>query len=96
VGGPITFGGLASGLDSNSIIDKLIQLDSQPLNTLQSELAAVQATQTSVGTVGGKLSTLGTALSALSTPDSFLVRDATSSDESVLTAAAGAGPRGAA
>jgi flagellar hook-associated protein 2 len=91
VGGPITFGGLASGLDSNSIIDKLIQLDSQPLNTLQTELAAVQATQTSVGTVGGKLSTLGTAVSALSTPDSFLIRNATSSDETVLTAAAGAG-----
>src|SRR5262245_17545982 len=90
-GGLITVGGLATGLDTNSIIDQLMKLERRPVDLLQTEQTAVQATRTSIGTLGGKLTTLRTALDALSTPGSFLVRAASSSDESVVTAAAGAG-----
>jgi len=35
--GSINFGGLASGLDTNQIIDDLVKVDSQPLARLQSK-----------------------------------------------------------
>jgi flagellar hook-associated protein 2 len=91
VAGLITVGGLATGLDSNKIIDQLMQLERRPVDLLQKQLQETQATQTSVATLGGKLSTLNTAVRALSTVGGVLLRSATSSDEAVLTAAAGAG-----
>ncbi len=89
--GIINVGGLATGLDTNNIISQLVQLESQPVVLLQQHLADIQATKTSVATVSSKLATLKTALDALDTSDGVLVRKATSSDEGVATAAAGAG-----
>ena len=89
--GLISIGGLATGLDSNKIIDQLMKLERRPIDLLEKERAAAQATKTSVATVGTKLTTLGTAVRALSTVSGVLVRSASSSDEGVLTAAAGAG-----
>src|SRR5690349_4812872 len=91
VSGVITVGGLATGLDTNNIISQLVQIESRPLDLLKGELTDVQATQTSVGTVGGKLATVKSAADALTTLGGVLVRKATSSNETVLTAAAGTG-----
>src|SRR5581483_5760600 len=79
--GLVTVGGLATGLDTNQIISQLVAAASAPVTLLQNQLAAVQVTQSSIGTLAGDLSALGTAARTLST----------SSDESVVTAAAGAG-----
>ena len=89
--GLITVGGLATGIDTNSIIDKLVALEKRPVALLGVEVQDVQATQTSINTLGGKLSTLRSAAHALGTIDGVLVRAATSSDTDVLAAAAGAG-----
>ncbi|HYR95528.1 MAG TPA: flagellar filament capping protein FliD [Candidatus Binatus sp.] len=89
--GLITVGGLATGLDSNKIIDQLMKLERRPIDLLENEKAAAQATKASVATVGSKLTALGTAVRALTTVGGVLVRSASSSDEGVLTAAAGAG-----
>ena len=89
--GLITVGGLATGIDTNSIIDKLVSLEKRPVALLGVEVQDVQATQTSINTLGGKLSTLRSAAHALGTTDGVLVRAATSSDTDVLAAAAGAG-----
>ena len=89
--GLITVGGLATGIDTNSIIDKLVALEKRPVGLLGVEVQDVQATQTSINTLGGKLSTLRSAAHALGTTDGVLVRAATSSDTDVLAAAAGAG-----
>jgi flagellar hook-associated protein 2 len=91
VAGVISVGGLATGLDTNEIITKLLQLERRPVALLERELAATEATKTSIGTVSSKLSALKTAVDALKTIDDVLVRKATSSEETVLTAAAGAG-----
>src|SRR5579875_3094336 len=82
--GLVTVGGLATGLDTNQIISQLVAAASAPVTLLQNQLAAVQATQSSIGTLAGDLSTL-------STTSGVLVQQAASSDESVVTAAAGAG-----
>jgi flagellar hook-associated protein 2 len=89
--GLVTVGGLASGLDTNQIISQLVAAASAPVTLLQNRLAAVQATQSSIGTLAGDLSALGTAAQALSTVSGVLVQRASSSDETVVTAAAGAG-----
>src|SRR5438093_353163 len=89
--GLITVGGLATGIDTNSIIDQLVALEKRPVLLLGVEVQDVQATQTSINTLGGKLSTLRSAAHALGTTDGVLVRAATSSDTDVLAAAAGAG-----
>src|SRR5215467_1238013 len=91
VSGVITVGGLATGLDTNNIISQLVQIESRPLDLLKGQLTDLQATQTSVGTVGGKLATVKSAADALTTLGSVLVRKAASSNETVLTAAAGTG-----
>src|SRR5437870_13572803 len=89
--GLITVGGLATGLDTNSIIDQLVALENRPVLLLGVEVQDVQATQTSINTLGSKLATLRSAAHALATTDGVLVRAATSSDTDVLAAAAGAG-----
>ncbi len=89
--GLVTVGGLATGLDTNQIISQLVAAASAPVTLLQNQLAAVQATQSSIGTLAGDLSALGTAARTLSTASGVLVQRAASSDESVVTAAAGAG-----
>jgi flagellar hook-associated protein 2 len=87
----ITFGGLSTGLDTNSIISQLVALERQPIALLNTQLSAVQATQASLGTLGSKLTALKTTADALKTSGDFLVRKATSSNESIATAAAGSG-----
>jgi flagellar hook-associated protein 2 len=89
--GVITVGGLATGLDTNSIISQLVALERQPLDLLQQQVTDTQATQTSVGTVGTKLAAIQSAADALTSVSGVLVRKATSSDETVATAAAGQG-----
>src|SRR5437879_10623728 len=89
--GLITVGGLATGIDTNSIIDKRVALEKRPVALLGVEVEDVQATQRSINTLGSKLSTLRSAAHALGTTDGVLVRAATSSDTDVLAAAAGAG-----
>src|SRR5207302_10412835 len=89
--GVITVGGLATGIDTNSIIDQLVKLEHRPVDLLALEVGGVQATQASITTLTGKLSTLAAAAHGLETADGVLVRAATSSDTDVLAAAAGAG-----
>jgi flagellar hook-associated protein 2 len=54
-------GGLASGLDSNTIIDKLMELESQPIKLVQTRQAAVKTQISSLATIRSKLSDLATA-----------------------------------
>src|SRR5437870_2417407 len=63
--GLITVGGLATGLDSNSIIDQLVALEHRPVDLLGIEVQGVQATQTSITTLTSKLATLSSAAHSL-------------------------------
>jgi len=91
----ITVGGLATGLDTNSIIDQLVKIEHQPVDLLTQQQSETQANQNSIATLGQKLAALKAAADALRTPDDVLVRQASSSDDNVVTAAAGGGaPRG--
>jgi flagellar hook-associated protein 2 len=60
-------GGLASGLDTNSIIDQLVKLESAPLNQLRARQTGVQTQISALADIVSKLSSLGTAASDLGT-----------------------------
>src|SRR5438270_4791568 len=61
----INFGGLASGLDTNSIISKLMSVESQPLTRLQQQQAVEQARQATLRDVKTRLVNLQTAAAGL-------------------------------
>jgi flagellar hook-associated protein 2 len=61
----INFTGLASGLDTNSIISQLMGLAAQPQNQLKSQLAHTQSVEQSYQSVISGLNTLSTSLVAL-------------------------------
>ena len=54
-------GGLASGLDSNTIIEKLMDLEAQPVKLVQTRQAAVKTQISSLADIRSKLSDLATA-----------------------------------
>ena len=81
----ISFSGIASGLDTNSIIDQLMAAERIPLNQLEAQRQTYQDKDEIWQTVSTRLSALRTALDALSTRSDFSrFAKATSSHESVL------------
>lgn len=60
-------GGLASGLDSNSIIDQLVKLESAPKTMLQKKQTALKTQVSAIGDIASKLNALKTASDALGT-----------------------------
>jgi flagellar hook-associated protein 2 len=63
---PIQAGGLASGLDTNSIIDSLVSLQRTPITQIEERMKAVRVRVSALSTVATQLKALGTALDDLS------------------------------
>ena len=80
--------GLMSGLDTDAIISKLMELERRPITLLQSREADFQARISAIGTLKGALSELQSAVDALKDPDAFESYSATSSNTDILTASA--------
>lgn len=64
---PITFGGLASGIDTNSIIAKLVEVERRPIVQLQQQKQDQGTQKGIVDDLTGKLGSLSTAMLALNT-----------------------------
>ncbi len=80
--GTYSAGGIVSGMDWNSIIDNLVELQKSPLATLQSRQAAVKSQISSLGTLTSRLSAFRSAATALGETGP-LVLGATSTPSSV-------------
>ncbi len=90
--GQITSGiGLVSGINSGSIINQLIQLDSAPVTQLQNRITTNTSQKTAYTDLQTKLNALKTVGTTLTNPNSFQAATANSSDEKVLTATAANG-----
>ncbi len=63
----VTFGGLATGIDSNSIIDKLVELEALPARRLESRKADAQKRSSVLSDLIAKLSALATAAAGVDT-----------------------------
>ena len=86
MGGAMSVGGLASGLDTNSIIAQLMQLERVPIQRLTLRQALLSRQDDAWGVVVGKLSAVRSATNNIRTIAEFeKFSKATSSDEDVLT-----------
>jgi flagellar hook-associated protein 2 len=85
--------GLVSGLNTSSIIDSMVKLQTNQVNRLQEQKQQVVNRQTSFKGVEARLLTLRASLSRLNRVSSsvFDARTSSVSDESILAAAAGSG-----
>jgi flagellar hook-associated protein 2 len=84
----ITFGGLASGLDTKAIIEALVGVEGQKVSLLQSQQSSFRDKVTAYDSLLGKLKALETALGKISDPEQFLAFAAhlSSDGDSFLTA----------
>lgn len=90
--GGITSGiGLASGLDTASIIQQLLSLEARPRILAQQRLSSIKVQQSAYLDINSRLQNLRSIVSGLRTQPVFDAKKATSSDESILTATASAG-----
>src|SRR5688572_12806797 len=89
--GLISIGGLVSGLDTNKMIDSLVALERRPIDQLGKEIDAANVTKTALASLQAKFLAFKTAADGLKTAGGVLVRKASSSESTVLSAAAGEG-----
>ncbi len=80
--------GVGSGIDVNSLVDQLVALERKPLQAVQRQKDDIQAQISSYGRLKSVLSSFRDAMRGLSSPDSFKVFDATSSNQDAFTASA--------
>lgn len=79
--------GLISGLDTSSIIAKLISVDAAPQTQLKSNVSAAQTKVTAYQSVNAKLSALQTAASSLTQATTWVAAAASTSDSNATAAA---------
>lgn len=88
----ISFGGLASGLDTQSIISQLLAIEERPIALLRNKKQTFQAKKNLFGDLEDKLGKLFEATKKLRLSSQFLEFDAATDDEDkYLKATAGAG-----
>jgi len=85
---PITSGGLASGIDTESLVQKLLAVQSTGLQRLQTQKAKAQALQSAYTTLGTKISALKANASALASSSTYDTKSATPSNTDILSSTA--------
>jgi flagellar hook-associated protein 2 len=80
--------GIGSGLDVNSLITKLMQVESQPLTSLAKKEASFQAKLSAYGILNGAVGAFQSSLSTLNNASTFQTLNATSVDASIVSASA--------
>jgi flagellar hook-associated protein 2 len=89
---PLQITGLASGLDTNSIISALIAIDQQPITALQNQSSGLSATNTALSSVQTALQQLSASAKALGSASLFTnTQTATSTNSTLVSATATTG-----
>lgn len=89
--GVVTFSGLASGLDTTSIISAMVGVAKAPMNQMQTQQNNIKSQSTQLSNIKTKLATLQAAAKALDSKTEALGNKVTSSDATILTASATGG-----
>jgi flagellar hook-associated protein 2 len=84
----ISFDGLASGMDTNAIIEAMMQVARLPIERLEAKKDIYENKQSLVGTLMAKLSALRTAAQGLDTESDFKILSASSTDSTKISGAA--------
>lgn len=80
--------GLASGMDIQSIVDRLIALDARPRDMLRSRVSNLDAQRTAYLDISARITAMLARVTALSTRSGFATVAATSSNSTALSASA--------
>jgi len=80
--------GIGSGLDVNSIVSKLMSVESLPLQILAQQQQSYQSKISAFGSLSGALISFQSAANSLSSPSTFQSMNASPGDSSILTASA--------
>ncbi|MEW6278719.1 MAG: flagellar filament capping protein FliD [Candidatus Eremiobacterota bacterium] len=83
--------GLGSGFNTDTILDKLLEVERRPISLAEARQAEATRQQTAWRTLNTRLRALDQASRKLADPELFRSRTATSSDSEVLTATAQSG-----
>lgn len=87
--GQISFAGLGSGTDFQALIDKLIEVEGTRVTRLESWKAEWQLKVESFKVLNTQLLSLKTTAEGMDTLDEFLIKNASSSDSTLVSATAG-------
>lgn len=87
----ITFGGLASGLDTGAIIQQLLAVEARPLQRLDQRRADLLSQQGQFDTFRSKLTKLESAITDLSDTDELSLFTSSTTDDKKVRISAGAG-----
>ncbi|MBV8632989.1 MAG: flagellar filament capping protein FliD [Burkholderiaceae bacterium] len=77
--------GIGSGLDVNSIVSKLMEVESQPVTQLNNQITSYQATLSAYGQVNSSLGSFQAAVQSLAIAANSIALGVTSSNTSVLS-----------
>lgn len=83
-----TVGGLATGIDYNDLITKLIEVRRRPIEILESKKSSYNEKMNSYSELSSKLSSLRSAMNKLRLGSTFYVRTASTSDDTAAEATA--------
>lgn len=82
--------GLVSGLDYQSIVDQLLAIDARPRDQIIARMGRLDAQRTAYADLAARISAMIAHLNNLARPTTFRTSTASSSNDAVLTASAGA------
>jgi flagellar hook-associated protein 2 len=87
--GTISFGGLGSGIDVNTVVNGLVTASQGPLNAMKAQQSGLNAAKSSLSQIGSLLGKLQTALEAVDETKEVGSYAATSSQSAVVASASG-------
>jgi flagellar hook-associated protein 2 len=82
----VNLSGLSSGIDTEALIQQLVQVEKRKLMLMQNNLTKYSDKKTALGELEGKVNTFKTALNNLSSLSKLKAFDTTSSDTDIMTA----------
>ena len=85
--GSVSSAGVGSGLDVESIVTKLMEVEKAPLTALQTKATGIQTKVSAFAALKSAISTFRDAARALTTPSTWAATTGTSGDPSTVTAA---------
>jgi len=81
----ITFGGLATGLDTNSIVEQLMAIERQPIDRLEKDREWFSSRQTAYMTFDNKLREFASSIKNLGSSDDLLQKSVTSTSKDYVS-----------
>lgn len=87
----ITFSGLATGLDTDSIVSQLMDIERYPITSLEADKTWLESREASYAALDGKLQNFLSKIENLGTSDDLIKKSATSSSDEFFSVTAEAG-----